>query len=281
MCYNPNTVQILTYKESGEVISIFHRGVWQHNYEDEKLISECFSVPCGECIECLEQYSNVWAYRCVLESKCHKENCMITLTYAPEHNPVTLVRRDIQLFLKRLRRAHSDISIRYFGCGEYGGQNLRPHFHVLIFGYKPKDLLPFKKDKSGHQLFLSMEISELWGKGFISVADCNMYTAKYSAKYLQKLRPVPGVLKPAFTFMSLKPGIGYGALHESNFVTDKLYVDGKVVSLPRYFVSKGSEAQKNFIHLGRVVKADLMSNRCAEREANYLLKKRIFGKIKK
>ncbi|WP_209313267.1 MULTISPECIES: hypothetical protein [Enterobacterales] len=54
----------------------------------------------------------------------HETNCWLTLTYADEHLPwteygfPTLDRRDVTLFLKRLRKAIAPLKIRYFGCGE-------------------------------------------------------------------------------------------------------------------------------------------------------------------
>lgn len=99
---------------------------------------EELSLPCGKCVECLMSYSNEWALRCVLEASLYRDNCMLTLTY--RDNPVTLIKRDYQLFLKRLREALSPLKIRYFGCGEYGARGQRPHFHIIIFGWKPDDL---------------------------------------------------------------------------------------------------------------------------------------------
>ena len=282
MCLYPNSVQTITNKETGEIRRVFHEGIFNYygNWEDDFNISTCVTVPCGSCVECLEQYSNVWAYRCMLEAKFHKENCMITLTYDEAHNPITLVRRDVQLFLKRLRKAHSDISIRYFGCAEYGGKNLRPHFHILIFGYRPKDLCYFKKE-GDHTLYLSNEISDLWEKGFITVGDVSLYSAKYSAKYLQKLRPIPSCLRPQFTFMSTKPGIGLFGVGQKNYETDKIYLEGKAVSLPRYFVKKAPDIYQEFIHVGRRAKAELFSNSLYDRRVRILQKKKILGKVKK
>lgn len=47
-----------------------------------------------------------------------------------------LRKRDVQLFLKRLRKQlsnFSDAKIRYYACGEYGPVHFRPHFHLLLF----------------------------------------------------------------------------------------------------------------------------------------------------
>ena len=53
----------------------------------------------------------------------------------------TLVKRDLQLFLKRLRKKlvktygkDKKFRIRFIGCGEYGGTFGRPHYHLVIFG---------------------------------------------------------------------------------------------------------------------------------------------------
>ncbi len=74
----------------------------------------------------------------------------MTLTYDDEHLPIndyvdsdgvihgkpTLRKRDVQLFLKRLRKNYKyDNHIKYFCCGEYGGKTFRPHYHLIIFGF--------------------------------------------------------------------------------------------------------------------------------------------------
>lgn len=54
-----------------------------------------------------------------------------------EETPIllTLCKRDIQLFLKRLRKQFKKFneSFRFFCCGEYGPQTFRPHYHLLFF----------------------------------------------------------------------------------------------------------------------------------------------------
>ena len=46
----------------------------------------------------------------------------------------SLVKKDLQLFFKRLRKNLNGRSIKYFACGEYGDEKQRPHYHAIIFG---------------------------------------------------------------------------------------------------------------------------------------------------
>lgn len=56
----------------------------------------------------------------------------------PDTQPgiAVLCKRDVQLFLKRLRKyvfKNTQERLRYFLCGEYGPQTFRPHYHFLLF----------------------------------------------------------------------------------------------------------------------------------------------------
>ena len=70
------------------------------------------------------------------------------LNYSDKHIPVTsnvtqdgevktvmtLKRRDVQLFMKRLRdkQPKSCAKIKYYCAGEYGGRTRRPHYHLIL-----------------------------------------------------------------------------------------------------------------------------------------------------
>lgn len=116
-------------------------------------LTEFVEIPCGQCIECRLQRSRRWADRCMLELGYHESSYFLTLTYDNDHIPknplidydtgeiyaenATLVKKDLQDFMKRLRRAYEykgyDNKLRFFACGEYGSQTLRPHFHIIVF----------------------------------------------------------------------------------------------------------------------------------------------------
>ena len=96
-------------------------------------------VPCGKCHECQEQRREMWSLRLSEEAKDHLNTAFITLTYNDENmlwcgDYGTLQKKDLQDWLKRLRRQIEPLKIRYYAVGEYGTNTMRPHYHVLLFG---------------------------------------------------------------------------------------------------------------------------------------------------
>jgi hypothetical protein len=98
--------------------------------------------PCGQCLGCRINHKQLWTHRIILESKGHEQNSFITLTYNDENLPLnskgvpTLVKRDLELFIKRLRDRVPQ-KLRYYAVGEYGtkgSRGINPHFHVCLFG---------------------------------------------------------------------------------------------------------------------------------------------------
>jgi len=164
----------------------------------------------------------------------HSENCMITLTYDNQNLPAggTLIKRDFQLFMKKLRSS-LDKKIRFYHCGEYGDEDPgkpqlesrlgRPHYHAAIFGHEFKDLELFK-EKGENRIYTSETLSKLWGKGFVTTNDLEHQSASYIARYIckkingdkkdehyQKVCEITGQIYPVqqeYSTMSNKPGIG-------------------------------------------------------------------------
>lgn len=192
-------------------------------------------VGCGKCFECCQQYSTMWSQRIMDEASLYKENCMITLTYAETDG--TLCKRDVQLFIKRLRERIKPKKIRYYLCGEYGGKGNRPHYHVIVFNYFPNDAVFVKKDKNNVVYYSSKFIEDVWQKGFISVGNVTINTAKYCAKYLGKFDIRPHQVKP-FTLMSRRPGIGALCINGDMLIDGCRYFKGKKYYLPKYYIDK-------------------------------------------
>lgn len=184
-------------------------------------------IPCGKCLACRISHANDWATRCILESREYKNNSFITLSYNPKNLPKngTLQKRDVQLFLKRLRKKYPDKKIRYFLCGEYGDKTLRAHYHIGFFNYKPTDLKFRKYNKCKQPLYTSKEIADLWGKGFIIVGELTTASAGYIARYTQKkiYNKHDEIIKmlgrqKEFILTSRRPGIGMNYIkNEENF----------------------------------------------------------------
>lgn len=203
------------------------------------------SIPCGQCIGCRLERSRQWAIRAVHESQLHDQNCFITLTYSDDHLPpgATLVKRDVQLFLKRLRKARG--SFRTLYCGEYGETTQRPHYHALLFGLDFNDKQPLKRTGSDEMIYSSAQLDKVWGLGHCSVGALTFESAAYVARYVVKKitgdaaeAHYAGRL-PEFMQPSLKPGIGSQWLEKFRsdvYPSDQLVVrDGIVCSPPRYY----------------------------------------------
>lgn len=205
----------------------------------ERIILDSMDIRCGKCSSCRIDKSREWALRCMMESLYHKDNCFVTLTYNDENLPPchneavnyetgelcekspihSLVYDHVRKFMRDLRRHeeyhHQTYGIRFFGCGEYGPLNFRPHYHIILFGFKPDDIVAFKKNHMGQVLYRSPTLEKIWKKGFVSVGECNFETAAYTARYITKkfLGESNNVYTladytPEFSCMSRKGGIG-------------------------------------------------------------------------
>lgn len=211
-------------------------------------------VPCGQCIGCRLERSRQWAIRCVHESSLYEDNCFITLTYNDENLPADggLVLSDFQKFMKRLRKRFGD-GIRFFHCGEYGENFGRPHYHACLFNFDLPDR-ELWSIRNGVRLYTSEILNEVWGKGFCSVGDVTFESAAYVARYItkkvtgeaaddhyQSLNLDTGEivwLRPEYTTMSRRPGIGkgwYEIYGEATHHDDYIIMNGKKMKPPKYY----------------------------------------------
>lgn len=160
---------------------------------------------CGQCHPCRLNRRRLWTHRLLLEANLHEFACVATLTYSDDFLPPgqTLVPRHMQLFLKRLRRLLGPARpIRFFGVGEYGEQTGRPHYHLALYGLAHIE---------------QALIQSVWQYGGIHLMPLNLETAQYLCGYVvQKMTakddPRLNGRHPEFARMSLRPGIGAGAV---------------------------------------------------------------------
>jgi len=204
-------------------------------------------VPCGKCCNCLKRRANGWAFRLRIENRQHVLAAFVTLTYQTEFVPIskngwmTLNKKDVQLFIKRLRQVNQRKfknyeKIKYYVAGEYGSQGDRPHYHLIIFGCHPDSFVhAWRNDDEP--------------LGNVNVDIVNDATIDYSLKYIHKLaitrfRDFDDRL-PEFQLQSKGLGIAYltnaMATWHKQLLEERYYVakDGNVkIPMPRYYKLK-------------------------------------------
>lgn len=220
--------------------------------------AKAFSVPCGQCMSCRLARASEWAVRLTHEASLHAFNSFLTLTFSDEHLPSdrSVRVRDVQLFMKRLRKALGR-QLRYFACGEYGDRNLRPHYHLVLFGYDFPDKTLWRRTGSGFLTYRSAELEKIWPWGHSEIGSVTTQSAGYVARYCTKKvngdqagdhytrwHPVTGFpwqVCPEFVTMSRRPGIGsawYDEFNEDAFPSDFVIIEGRKASVPRYYDKK-------------------------------------------
>ena len=183
-------------------------------------------VGCGKCEICQIEHSKEWTTKGYCESKMWKNKTFLTFTYNNKNLPHDrrLKRSDIQKFWKDLRyhlykttkksrkvdlseekenleeiysnpledtfgpnsRRKNRKPIRYLNCGEYGPKTKRPHYHAVIWNFKPTDLRRHSRDRRGYWIYTSDKINKIWDKGFVIIGNAETETVAYVARYCTK-----------------------------------------------------------------------------------------------
>lgn len=189
-------------------------------------------VPCGKCGYCLATRKSDWTTRLEYEAKLWVDKRFVTLTYADAHlhwssGIPQLKKSHLQEYFKKLRKA--GYKLRYYAVGEYGARTYRPHYHVILFGSIPENILRSK-----------------WDKGHVHIGQVTQASIAYSLKYIvtgKHKSMVTNRVRP-FATMSRKPGLG------ANYLTSQMrewhksgrknycIIDGEKRHLPRYYKEK-------------------------------------------
>lgn len=174
MCLSPKWI----YK-TGKYVSSNYKGSEGEPYE-----LGTYSK-CGSCSVCINEKMNNWVIRNFYEAKKNEDISFITLTYSD--SSYILVKKDLQDFIKRLRtnlkRSGYEKKIRYFACGEYGTKRGRPHFHILIYGWKDPNARYLDINKKGSILLKSELIQKTWKLGRTTYQTFSHYEIPYLAIY--------------------------------------------------------------------------------------------------
>lgn len=207
------------------------------------------AVPCGKCPACTARRVSGWSFRLMQECRVAVSSYFLTITYDTKCVPITktgflsLQKKDLQDFFKRLRWAHSKEEplppIKYFAVGEYGGKTKRPHYHIIMFNAYADLIQP------------------AWNAGAVHFGDVTEASVGYCLKYIHKgpWRPAHrnDDREPQFSLMS--QGLGKSYLNAENLrwhmddARNRMYcnlTDGKKICMPRYYKQKiyGDELRK-------------------------------------
>lgn len=210
--------------------------------------------PCGQCRSCRTNRRRIWTHRIMLEAMQHEGNCFVTLTYGVD--PGSLSPADLQGWLKRLRARVEPRRIRYFCVGEYGDHSGRPHYHAAVFGLfcELGPVVVGPKGERSCRCRTCSAVRDSWGFGHTLVGDLNEKSAAYIAGYvLKKMKGTPASTCagriPEFARMSLKPGIGAGAVPDVASVVMQWKLEEKEGDVP-----SGLRHGKSVMPLGRYLR---------------------------
>lgn len=226
------------------LISVLHRSnmeCFAPFQKQHEITGKYYDFPCGKCPNCLKSRVSGWSFRLMKHEQANKSAHFITLTYDTDHVPITpngfmtLAKRDIQLFMKRLRKMSPKSSvldkISYYACGEYGGKTNRPHYHLIMYNV---DVL---------------KVEKAWNLGAIHVGDVTGASVGYTLKYMMKEGKIPMHANDdrikEFQLVSKGIGINYLTPQMQNWhkadLENRMYVpltDGKKIRMPRYYKNK-------------------------------------------
>lgn len=214
-------------------------------------------VPCGKCNFCLAARRGDWCFRLEQELRVSVAADFLTLTYSDDHLPIAdddgvyhengvLVKRHLQLFMKRLRKRQSEVvrsvrcvsvwghtllmadhfgGLRYYSVGEYGNGG-RPHYHSILFNLS-RDVLE--------------EVPEIWKLGHIYRGEVNGASINYVAKFHVNAIGLnaEGRTRPFAVVSNRSGGIGKNYLdsegwHRSDF-SNYVMSGGVPRRLPKYY----------------------------------------------
>lgn len=207
-----------------------------------------FEFPCGQCQICRLRTQRIWIGRILLENALHRVSSFVTLTYDDEHLPSDgdVSVRDVQLWLKRLRKA-VDVPIRYVVVGEYGDDEYRPHYHAALFGCADPEV-----------------ILSTWENGFVYVKGIGPESATYIVSYVLKRRNSAERCEghaPEFKLQSLRPAIGLRTAQR--------------LAVPKGREVQGVRMSGHLYPLGRYIRGKLRTQDGPELEADIALRHRV------
>lgn len=209
------------------------------------------TFPCGQCMACRINKRRDWVSRMMLEAAGSGPSFFITLTYRiaqiVEDGSLTLDKKHVQDWFKRLRKLYPARAVRYFLVGEYGEKTQRPHYHAILF---------FSKECKNVDFSIEQNLLKSWTIGNIHLGDVTPESIQYCFGYVLKrlnkreIEKNGDLRKPEFAIYSR--GLGgnampelLGAVHPDAdgvlVIPSEYRVMGKMHPLPRYLKKKFKE----------------------------------------
>lgn len=213
-------------------------------YLDKNL--EAFSFECRKCLPCRLNIGREKGIRALHEAKTHDRNIFLTLTYSDEHlDSSRLNYSHFQDFIRALRdkQGHEpENKITYMVTGEYGEKTKRPHWHALLFNYRPADEKSFRTTDRGDSIYKSANLELLWPFGFHEYGEITLdsagYVGRYAAKKLVHGKDQDHEFHPLHKTSSRRAiGRTWIEKHwEHTFRNGFIVLNGQKMKIPRYYV---------------------------------------------
>ena len=228
-----------------------------------------FQVPCGKCVRCRKFRSYDWVKRLDIEKRSARTSYFITLTYDEDNIPCkrgvkTLWKKDLQDFMKRIRRAQEreyeiyqnygltfpldkrekdkwieyeelrkvnfvHDQLRYFAVGEYGSKTFRPHYHLILFNFSPIQI---------------RNLDKYWKFGSVKVGTVTPASMAYCSNYIMEGDNNENSWRDKqFNLMSKRPYMGYEYVEKNkawirNRLESTMLFEGKKTTIPRTLYNK-------------------------------------------
>lgn len=204
-------------------------------------LGERFPVPCGKCPHCKKNRFSGWYFRLKQQEKISESAEFVTLTYNTEHVPITqkgfltLNKTDLQKYFKRLRKLEKSQKLKYYACGEYGGQRKRPHYHIILFNAEKRNI----------EKAWSIEGKQI---GNVFIGSVQNQSISYVLDYMNKEKIIPMFenddRQKEFSLMSKYLGANFLTeniikYYQSDYENrNYLPLNGFKLPMPRYYKNK-------------------------------------------
>lgn len=204
-------------------------------------------LPCGQCGHCRRNRASEWKTRLMNELEYWTDSCFLTLTYSDEELPEdeSLEPEELTLFIKRFRK-EVGVKIKYYAVGEYGEEELRPHYHMIVFGI-PYDWQGFVRlfPAATDEKLKGMVGVKSWTHGFAHVGTVTRDSIEYVTGYVTKALTGPLATevygRRELPFSRQSTGLGKQFVQDNQeelLKTASIQSGSAQLRLPRYYKKK-------------------------------------------